>query len=192
MADKFIRPFSYDVGSLSSDGWLHEVVTARRHYGFRMFDQIVAGVEVVWLAGTSVVTCDPYEALNAARARVSLGAHSPAEVLENLRAIAGFGIGEVTPTTFDSRPAVTALLDPSRHRCGSHEPFVFLNGLGLRSMATALRLEAPSQLIIADVDGALVGVQVWTRNQADLEAWEAESTPFVESIHFPSPSDAAP
>jgi hypothetical protein len=38
------------------------------------------------------------------------------------------------------------------------------------------------RVIVADVDGATIAIEIWSR--ADLDAWLAQATPIVESIRF--------
>ena len=39
-------------------------------------------------------------------------------------------------------------------------------------------------MILADVDGLVVGVQIWTERPEDLESWIPTAIEFVETIHF--------
>lgn len=150
--------------------------------GIYRFDGTDRGVAVVaFRPGTAIYECPPGgrpEGYSTSESAVISG--TPTEVIENLRVIGGVGIGAQSSITWDGRPALSADIDPLRHVCEA--PHIHLPELPLRR--GALPLDVPARLILADVDGLVVGVQIWSEDAADLDEWIATAAGFVETIHF--------
>ena len=47
-----------------------------------------------------------------------------------------------------------------------------------------MRLTVPSRLIVTEVDGETMVIQVWAGTEAGLQEWLRTSAAFVDSIHF--------
>ncbi len=113
----------------------------------------------------------------------------PDGFLDDLRAIAGVGLGTVEPTTFDGRPARSVAVAPSANRCSFADFHPRNGGVG----SPYVRLTMPSRLIVTQVDGMTIVVQAWAWTEDDLRAWLPVATEFVDGIHFtgqPSQSSA--
>ena len=55
-----------------------------------------------------------------------------------------------------------------------------------------MRLTVPSRLIVTEVDGETMVIQVWAGSEAGLQEWLRTSAAFVDSIHFTSGDSPAP
>jgi hypothetical protein len=93
----------------------------------------------------------------------------------------GVDLEPVTTTTLDGRPALTTrtVIGMSSNHSDLHldGPITGLSGL-------FINLTAPSVLIVADIDGVTVMVQVWAHTEDDLARWMPDARRFVDSIHF--------
>lgn len=111
----------------------------------------------------------------------------PAGFLDDLGAIAGAGLDSPRKVTFDGRPALEANVDPTEGACHSvdYHPTGSLTGLS-RAFAD---LGLPSRLIVTDVGGRTIVLQVWAATPEGLEAWLPTATRFLDGIHFTDPTD---
>ena len=110
---------------------------------------------------------------------------APAEFLEDLRDIAGIPIGDVTPTTIDGRPVLSAAVS-IREPGGCVSDFHVRPYTGLAS--PWVRLDLPSRLFVLEVDGLTVVVQIWATTEPDLASWADEAAnEFVRSMDFEAP-----
>ena len=85
-----------------------------------------------------------------------------------------FRVGTVSASTLDGVPALTADVT-SGH-------FDILDGTTM--VAGSLMFGRPSEVIVADLDGAIVLVQIWAGSAAELEAWVPKAMEFVSTMHF--------
>jgi hypothetical protein len=142
----------------------------------------VAAVEDAWTHGCA-------NEAGTVRAERTPVREAPAELLDDLRIIAGISLGAATRTSLDGRPALMMAPDPATSRCG-YDLHVggHIEGLSVDYVV----LTRPSRLILADVDGVTILVDVWALTADDLAAWLPIASTFVESIHFldqPATSD---
>ena len=108
----------------------------------------------------------------------------PALFLLDLRRIAGVGLGETELITFDGRPARFVAVDPAANQCEAADFHAkgFITGI----LQQPMRLTVPSRLIVTEVDGETMVIQVWAGSEAALKEWLRTSAAFVNSIHFTS------
>ena len=166
----FDRPFSYAIPAGS--GLVLDSASPAVH----RFEGIDRGVAVIAIRpGTGTFSCSPGRG---GSGTVVTG--TAPEVLNNLRVIGGMGIGVESPGTLDSRPALTADIDPGRHACEHPELLI----PGTQAITGHVSLEKAARLVLADIDGLIVAVQIWTERPEDLEAWIPTATEFVKTIHF--------
>jgi hypothetical protein len=142
--------------------------------------QIRRGVSVAAVVDAWTHGCP--DAAGTVRAERTPVREAPAELLEDLRTIAGISFGAATTTSLDGRPALMMAPDPATSRCDSGDLHVggHIQGLSV----DYVELMRPSRLILADVDGVTILVDVWARTADDLAAWLPIASTFVESIHF--------
>ena len=70
-------------------------------------------------------------------------------------------------------------MDPSTARCEAG-----FSPLGGGTGSRLVRLDVPSRLIVSDVNGLPVVVQIWASTTRDLEAWESTAMRFLYGVHF--------
>ena len=110
---------------------------------------------------------------------------TPAEFLEDLRDIADIPVSNVTPTTIDGRPALSATV--------RHEPSCAARDFHVKPYTGVMaspwvRLDLPSRLFVLEVEGLTVVVQIWAPTEPDLTTWADEAAnEFVRSIDFEAP-----
>ena len=114
----------------------------------------------------------------------------PALFLLDLRRKAGIGLGETELITFDGRPARYVAVDPAANQCESSDFHAkgYIHGI----LQQPMRLTVPSRLIVTEVDGETMVIQVWAGTEAGLQEWLRTSAAFVDSIHFTSGDTPAP
>ena len=105
--------------------------------------------------------------------------------LEDLRTIADVETGEPVETMFDGWPAIATTIDPASAQCEVADYHV--NGSNIEGGWVDLML--PSRLVVADVDGMPIVLQVWASTQADLEAILPAATSFLDGVHFTGESN---
>ena len=94
-----------------------------------------------------------------------------------LRGVTG-SFGPSAPFTLASHPALLADIESSP--C----PFDIHVVPGLPSENTYVEFPGGSRLILADVQGTVVGVLIWAERPQELEDWRPTAMEFVESIQF--------
>ena len=150
--------------------------------GFGIIAPEAKGVTVSSAQGGQVHDCvaDGY-----ARVR-----EDPALFLLDLRRKAGIGLGETELITFDGRPARFVAVDPAANQCEPSDFHAknFITGI----LQQPMRLTVPSRLIVTEVDGETMVIQVWAGTEAGLQEWLGTSAAFVDSIHFTSGDSPAP
>lgn len=104
----------------------------------------------------------------------------PADLLADLRTIAGAGFGPERASTFDGWPALVADLDPvANNGCG--DQIAFTNFLSEEHFLLTL----PSRFIVAEFySDTVIVVQIWARTADGLIEWLPAASRFVEDIHF--------
>jgi hypothetical protein len=107
----------------------------------------------------------------------------PAGFLDDLRAIAGVGLGQVTTTSFDGRPALTVRVDPRTARCDFGDFHTEASGIG----GGYVLLTVPTRLVVTEVDGMTIVLQAWAGTEEELQAWLPTATEFLDSVHFIDP-----
>ena len=142
--------------------------------GFGIIAPEAKGVTVSSARGGQVHDCvaDGY-----ARVR-----EDPALFLLDLRRKAGIGLGETERVMFDGRPAQFVAVDPAANQCEPADFHArnFIHGI----LQQPMRLTVPSRLIVTEVDGETMVIQVWAGTEAGLQEWLRTSAAFVDSIHF--------
>ena len=105
----------------------------------------------------------------------------PLAFIDDLRTIGGAGLGEPTPVTFDGHPAFAVTVDPAATRCTAADFHVLGGGLN----SGFVMLSVPSRLIVTEVDGMTIVLQVWaaTRRRSSTPG-SPSATEFLDSIHF--------
>ena len=93
----------------------------------------------------------------------------PALLLLDLRRKAGIGLGETELITFDGRPARYVAVDPAANQCEPSDFHArnFITGI----LQQPMRLTVPSRLIVTEVDGETMVIQVWAGTEAGLQEW---------------------
>lgn len=86
-----------------------------------------------------------------------------------------FTIGEVSATTLDGRPAFAADVTSGHFDISVSDSEASIGSLSF---------DHPSRVIVADIDGAIVLVQIWAGSSAELEAWLPKALEFVDSMRF--------
>ena len=97
--------------------------------------------------------------------------------------LTGVDLEPVTAATLDGRPALTARTVPGTG--AGHDLHVDGKMTGLSGPYVFMR--GPYRLLVADVDGKTVCVQIWARTEEDLAAWLPVAQEFVDSLHFVGP-----
>jgi hypothetical protein len=166
----FDRPFSYAIPTDSG------LVLDRASPAVYLFEGVDRGVRVIAIRpGTGTFSCGT----GRGGASTVITGTAP-EILNNLRVIGGVGIAAESRGTLDAREALIADIDPRRHSCEHPELLV----PGTQAFIGHVSLDMPARLVLADVEGLIVAVQIWTTRPDDLEAWIPTATEFVETIHF--------
>jgi hypothetical protein len=93
---------------------------------------------------------------------------------------AGGPLGPVSAGQVGGLPALVGDLGPSAARVHMDAGDIWVD------------LWPPSRLIVLDVDGAIVMVQVWADSQATLTSWLEESRPLVDSLTITVATEVAP
>ena len=101
--------------------------------------------------------------------RVSVNGRDARLFLEDLRTIAGVEISEPVDTTFDGRPAIAATVDPRANQCDYGDYHVH----GPGGLGGYVQLRVPSRLVVTNVDGMPIVIQVWASTANDLDAGAA-------------------
>lgn len=97
---------------------------------------------------------------------------------EDLERNQGLAVAGVTDTTLDGHPALQGDIH-------TEEPIAYRHiHLAGREGAAFIELFPPERLIVADVDGVVVMIRIWTTDKADLAGWESVAMELVNSIRF--------
>jgi hypothetical protein len=108
----------------------------------------------------------------------------PAELLADLRDRAGIPLGPIAETTLDGHPALVVDVR-----------YPGVNDLHFRPRMDGLAgedyidLTLASRLIVVDVDGLTMLIDVWARTPDDLATWLPTADAFIDSIHFLAPGE---
>jgi hypothetical protein len=109
---------------------------------------------------------------------------TPAEFLDDLGEDAGIGIHGLEAVTFDGRDALVASIDPTRHaECSVPD----LHPDGSTLSPGYVRFHVPSTVIVTDVEGRTVAIQVWALTEDSLAAAMPQAMAFLDGIHFTGP-----
>jgi hypothetical protein len=136
------------------------------------------GIQVVNVTDALTHPCP----LAGGSSRVPLG-DEPADFIADLESISGLRLEDVEGTTLDGRPAVRATALASR--CGSNDLHL---SPGIGRWVT---LRVPARLIVSQVGGATVLIQIWADTILDLESWLPVAQQTVDSIDFDEPERGA-
>jgi hypothetical protein len=181
-APYFLRPFEYVLPAATTlqplisgrpmlEGWADgPVVLGADRYGAEQNAAHPRGIVVAALDGPVVHPCPE----SGTGSRIVIRS-APQEFLDDLRGHAGVALSAVVPTRFDGRPAVVTTVVPGQSRC-TFTDFHTGNDYVL--------LNLPSRLILVDVDGMTVLIDVWALTDDALAAWLPEADEVVQSIHF--------
>jgi hypothetical protein len=180
----FARPFEYSIPDAMTPGPRYEdqdVLALAEGpsfpFGWAQDEAGESGARgVIVVEATDVVTHPCH--MPSADSRVDI-ADGPAAFLDDMHAIAGLNLEDEVATTFDGRPAVSAISLGSD--CGTADIH-----LAHSSMAW-VRLDIPSRLIVTEVAGSTVLVQAWAGTPEGLESWLPIAQEFIDSIHFVDP-----
>jgi hypothetical protein len=147
---------------------------------------VIASAETAWTHGAG-----GRFALRPAPADFLADLHTKAIArFDDLGTVVGIDLSATTDTILDGRPALTAATRPGGKTGLDIHVQLPMTGLGGGPL---ISLKLPYRLIVTEVDGVTVLVQIWARSDADLAAWMPDATKFVDSIRFveqPSPSGA--
>lgn len=181
----FVRPFAYTIPAGSGLKIVRESPFFSLVGGGSTDDRgiVIASAETAWTHGAS--------------GRFALRS-APADFLADLRDSAsvdtagaiGIDLSAAAATTLDGRPALMAATSPGGrtgydiHVVGSME--------GLTGGTPVILLAFPYRLIVTEVDGVTVFVQIWARSDTDLAAWMSTAAQFVHSIHFVDQPSGSP
>jgi hypothetical protein len=169
---KFSRPFEYAI-PVGSD--LTPAASYSRIYRFAGTGH---GVTVMAIRPDSVVH-DCRTATPGGRIPIY---GTPAEVLDNLQVIGGMSFGPASPATLDGRPGVSADMDPRGNKCGPAADIHVVNGL--TGSNNSVEMNVYARLILADFDGVVVGVMIWTADADEFDRWVATDMGLVNSMNF--------
>ena len=142
------------------------------------------GVWGITISSAEDAVTHPCPGVNEGPSRVSVNGRDARLFLEDLRTIAGVEIGEPVETTFDGRPAIAATVDPRANQCEYADYHVHGPGLG-----GYVQLRVPSRLVVTDVDGMPIVIQVWASTPNDLDEVLPAAESFLEGIHFTGESN---
>ncbi len=188
---KFIKPFSYqlpmdtssgfhlimDEGDLQTFGFETGRVPGPVNYLNWQFES-PRGVAVFALGTQETNACWTGGA-----------ATTPSKFLELLGTVVGThpGIGPITPTTVDGRPALTTSFRTPDSTCSAainydlgHLPSKFL------------RTTIPSKFIAFELGDQTIVIDISAQDDAEFDAWLPFATQFVDSIHFEETPPASP
>jgi hypothetical protein len=108
----------------------------------------------------------------------------PAELLADLHDKAGVLLGPISESTLDGHPALVVDVR-----------YPGVNDLHFRPQMEGLAgedyidLRLASRLIVVDVDGLTMLIDVWSRTPDDLATWLPTADAFIDSIHFLAPGE---
>ncbi len=169
---EFSRPFSY---VLPVDNSIRTAPPTEQLFQF--IDGSFAGrhgMVVAAIARASVARCPG--ALGAVPIR-----NAPAALLEDLEAIGGFTLPSPTQGTVDGRVATVTRRNEDSSPCAGE--FHIETGLA----SDAISMTRPGSMILFDVDGETVLIDVWAINEAELESWLPTAMELVDTIQFVPP-----
>ena len=107
---------------------------------------------------------------------------APAELLEDMDdLLVGVHLEPATNSTLDGRPALTTRSVPGMT---SNHSDLHLGAKMTGLSGDYIIMTAPYRLIVADIDGVTVLVQIWSQTEEDLAAWLPVAQQFVDSIQF--------
>ena len=107
-------------------------------------------------------------------------AEEPSAFLDDLHDLGGIGVTGVSEGTFDGRPSLVATIDPTQQRCGIPDLHPMGTGLG----SGFVKFDTPSRLIVTEVEGMTIGIQVWAPTSEGLASAMPDATAFLDGIHF--------
>ncbi len=185
-AGEFIRPFEYVIPRTST---MVPTLELLRLHAFTQGSgeiyprdpdgKLLPGVRGITVASTDGAVTHPCPIVDGGSSRVPVGA-PPQAFLDDLRRIAGIGLGEPSPSTVGDRPALAVTVDPGVASCEYGDFHVANAGIG----SGYVDLNVPSRLWLVEVDGLTVVVQVWAGTDDDLAAWLPIASEFLDSVHF--------
>ena len=184
-ASFFVRPFTFVIPgntalkATSMQARLFSFTEGSNDmYGLDADGHVLPGVRGITISSTDQAVTHPCPLVEGGRSRLPVRAE-PSAFLDDLRTIAGIGLGESTRTTFDGRSAVAVTVDPRAARCDTEDFHVVPGGLG-----GFVLLSVPSHLVLTVVDGETVVIQVWAGTEEELRAWLPTAAEFLSSVHF--------
>ena len=191
-AATFIRPFTY---LPPTDGVrVLDYRNASRYgfnagpgddYGRNADNELLPGARGVVVAQVDGAVTHPCPMSDQTSSRVPVRS-DPAGFAEDLRAIAGIGLGPVHDTAIDGFPALVAAIDPATAGCPTGDLHPPGSGIG----GGYVLLNMPSLLYVVTVDGRTLAIVLWAGTNAEMEAWLPLASGFVESIRFAPPGTA--
>ena len=185
---KFPRPFMYrelaptPLTKVSGPGWMVAFTSSgsTAYPSIRRDGTFEPGAWGITISSAESAVTHPCPGVNGGLSRVSVNGRDPRMFLEDLRTIGGIEIGELVDTTFDGRPAIAVTIDPGAARCDAADFHV--NGASIGGGYVQLRV--PSRLLVTDVDGMPIVLQVWASTSSDLEAVLPAATSFLDNVRF--------
>ena len=117
--------------------------------------KLLPGVRGVTVASTDGAVTHPCPGTNGGPSRVPVVGARPRAFLDDLRRIAGIGLGEPSPTTIDDRPALAVTVDPGASLCDWGDFHVASSAIGSGYVV----MNVPSRLWLVEVDGVTVVIQ---------------------------------
>jgi hypothetical protein len=174
----FVRPFAY-LAPIDSD--LEVTTRGTRWVSFTAGSDVGNGPDNL-TGPRGIVVADVTGAMTESglgRADVSLGYP---DFFEDLEGNAGLDVVAQRAIELDTRPAIQGDLEASG---GSAYPHIHLvwdeeDGVDIPN----IDLPYPTRLIVSDVGGRIVLIQIWARSPADYAAWLPTAMELVDSIEF--------
>jgi hypothetical protein len=101
--------------------------------------------------------------------------------------VVGGSIGPVQPTILGGLPGLTGDLLPAAKR-------IHMDAFGPATQQGILQVDlwSPSRLIVANVDTAIVLVQIWADSEAAMASWLEASQPLIDSFRIEAVPEPAP
>ena len=175
LTTEFARPFSY---VLPTDNSIRTVLASDSVFEF--IDGSLSGRHGILVA----VIDQPYVHACPVSAGRILIRKTPAGLLEDLGAIGGLTLTAPSETIFDGRVATVTRRAEYPITCATGDLHIDGGGLG----SDFISLSRPASMILSEVDGRTVLIDIWAVDDVELESWLPTAMEFVDSIRFGGPA----
>ncbi len=140
----------------------------------------VGGVQAGGVRGVVVASAEQAWSHRASGAGARFAVRpDPADLLADLRQIAGVRLSAISSTRLDGRPTWMSEIDP-----GSEVTDIHVNGSMNQLSRDFVMLNVPASISVLEVGDDTVFILIWARTTPDLEEWMPVATELVDSIRF--------